>query len=249
MKVDFTGKTVLVTGGAGGVGSVCVKEFLEAGAEVAAADLSGEALDALGVSGQERLRTYVMDISEISSIKRTVQDVVADFGKIDILVQTAGILRGKSAFDITEKEWDLVLNINAKGLFFVMQEVVKQSMQHCGGAVINMASMAGIRGMRKGMESAHYSASKGAVVALTMQAATEWAGYGIRVNCLAPGGIRTPAMNALHFDPGQINPIPLGKLSEPEDISSAILFLASDHAAMITGQTLVIDGGSSIVGY
>lgn len=154
MKVDFTGKTVLVTGGAGGVGSVCVKEFLETGAEVAAADLSGEALDALGASGQERLRTYAIDISEISSIKRTVQDVVADFGKIDILVQTAGILSGKSAFDITEKEWDLVLNINAKGLFFVMQEVVKQSMQHCGGAVINMASMAGIRGMRKGMESA-----------------------------------------------------------------------------------------------
>ena len=174
-------------------------------------------------------------------ITETIRSIILDFGKIDVLVQAAGLLRGKPALKITENEWDQMLNVNAKGTFFIMQETVRRSMQFHGGSIINLASMAGIRGMRKGMEAAHYSASKGAVTALTMQAATEWADKGVRVNCIAPGGIKTKAMEELKFE-GALNPVPLGRLSDPEDIAHAVLFLSGEKSAMITGQTLIIGG-------
>jgi NAD(P)-dependent dehydrogenase (short-subunit alcohol dehydrogenase family) len=147
------------------------------------------------------------------------------------------------------EEWDRMFQINVRGMFFIMQQVVEQSMQHLGGAIVNFSSMAGIRGMRETMASPHYSASKGAVVAMTMQAATEWAKYGVRCNAVAPGGVLTKAMATLDFPKDALEPVPLHKLSKPEDIANAVTFLASEKAAMITGQTLVIDGGSSVVGY
>ena len=131
----------------------------------------------------------------------------------------------------------------------MMQQVVAQSMQHRGGAIVNFASMAGIRGMEPPMCSAFYSASKGAVVALTMQAAVEWAPLGIRVNCVAPGGVETPAMRKMGFPPEVVNPIPMKKLNQPEDVANCVVFLASDKAGTITGQTVIIDGGASVVGH
>lgn len=130
-----------------------------------------------------------------------------------------------------------------------MQETVRQSMKEHGGAIVNFASMAGIRGMNPAMAAAHYSASKGAVVAMTMQAAAEWGQHQIRVNAVAPGGVLTKAMQQMQFPENAFASIPLGRLSLPQDIANAVVFLASDRAAMITGQTLIIDGGSSIVGY
>ena len=118
-----------------------------------------------------------------------------------------------------------------------------------GGSIVNFASMAGIRGMHPPMCSAFYSASKGAVVAVTMQAAVEWASLGVRVNCVAPGGVETPAMREMGFPPEAVDPIPMKKLNQPEDVANAVAFLASDKAATITGQTLIIDGGASVVGY
>lgn len=132
-------------------------------------------------------------------------------GEVDVLVQCAGLMGGKPGLEIQQSDWDKVQNVNARGLFFMMQQVVGQSMKDRGGSIVNFASMAGIRGMHPPMCSAFYAASKGAVVAVTMQAAVEWAGLGVRVNCVA--------------------------------------FLASDKAATITGQTIVIDGGASVVGY
>ena len=147
------------------------------------------------------------------------------------------------------EEWDLMFQINAKGLFFMMQQVVAQSMTKTGGSIVNFSSMAGIRGMRAGMASPHYSASKGAVVAMTRQAATEWAQYQVRCNAVAPGGVMTEAMKKMGFPEEEMDPIPLRRLSEPKDIANAVVFLASEQAGMITGQTIVIDGGSSVVGY
>lgn len=131
----------------------------------------------------------------------------------------------------------------------MMQQVVAQSMTKTGGSIVNFSSMAGIRGMREGMESPHYSASKGAVAAMSRQAATEWAKYQVRCNAVAPGGVMTEAMKKMEFPDEAMDPIPLRRLSEPKDIANAVVFLASEQAGMITGQTIVIDGGSSIVGY
>lgn len=255
MEIRFDGKTALVTGGAGGIGCQTAELLLDSGAAVAVADVSKEALKRAQekLAGRGKCIFLPVNIADPESVRQCVENVLAQFGRIDVLVQTAGVLRSRPAEQITEEDWDFVLNINAKGMFFMMQQTVLQSMQYTGGSIVNFASMAGIRGMRREMAAAHYAASKGAVVAMSMQAATEWAHYGIRCNAVAPGGVLTDAMLAMKKDtpddPHAMDPIPLRKLSRPEDIAEAVTFLASDRASMITGQTLVIDGGSSIVGY
>ena len=244
-------KLPLVTGGAGGIGIACVKNLLTSNAKVAIVDVSDQGLDAVKteLAGLGTFACYKLDISKVETIAPAIEKIRKELGEIEVLVQTAGLLKGQDGLEMKENEWDLMMNINVRGMFFVMQQVVSQSMKQTGGTIVNFASMAGIRGMRAGMASAHYSASKGAVVAMTMQAATEWAEYGVRCNTIAPGGVLTKAMAAMEFPEGAMDPIPLKKLSKPEDIANSVVFLASDKAAMITGQTLVIDGGSSIVGY
>lgn len=251
MIIDFGGKTALVTGGAGGIGMACVKELLESNANVAIADVSEQALAeaAKQLSGYDHLKCYKLDITKVETIAPTIEKIRSEMGEIEVLVQTAGLLRGQSGLQMTVDEWDLMFQINCRGMFFVMQQVVEQSMKQTGGSIVNFASMAGIRGMCAAMAAPHYSASKGAVVAMTMQAATEWAQYGVRCNAVAPGGVMTKAMADMQFPEETMDPIPLRKLSRPEDIADSVVFLASSRAAMITGQTLVIDGGSSIVGY
>lgn len=130
-----------------------------------------------------------------------------------------------------------------------MQQVVAQSMAARGGSIVNFASMAGIRGMHPPMCSAFYSASKGAVVAVTMQARRGVGRTGRAGELRSPGGVETPAMREMGFPPEVVDPIPMKRLNQPEDVANAVVFLASDKAATITGQTLVIDGGASVVGY
>lgn len=251
MKLSFYGKTTVVTGGAGGIGSACAKTLLESEARVAIVDVAEDSIqqvvEQLSIYGD--IKGYVVDITDLDAICLAVRRIRKEMGEIEVLVQTAGLLRGKAGLELLPEEWDLMMSINAKGTFFMMQQVVEQSMKKTGGSIVNFASMAGIRGMRPGMQAAHYSASKGAVVAMTMQAATEWACYGVRVNGVAPEGVRTGAMERMGMSVEAMEPIPLRRLSEPQDIANGVIFLASDKASMITGQTLVIDGGSSIVGY
>lgn len=251
MLIEFAGKVAVVTGGAGGIGYTCVKTLLESGACVAVLDVNQVSLDKavaelapLGV-----VRGYPIDLSDVGSIGSVVSDIRDELGEISVLVQCAGLMGGKPGLEVTQEDWDRALNVNSRGLFFMMQQAVEQSMQYHGGSIVNFASMAGIRGMHPPMCSAFYSASKGAVVAVTMQAAVEWAELGVRVNCVAPGGVETPAMREMGFPPEAVDPIPMKKLNQPEDIANCVVFLASDKAAMITGQTIVIDGGASVVGY
>lgn len=248
MIVDFTGKTAIVTGAAGGVGYVCAKVLLESGAKVAVVDLKPEKA-AAELSALGTVKGYALDLSNVDAIALVVEQIRQDLGEVDVLVQCAGLMGGKPGLEIQQSDWDKVQNVNARGLFFMMQQVVGQSMKDRGGSIVNFASMAGIRGMHPPMCSAFYAASKGAVVAVTMQAAVEWASLGVRVNCVAPGGIETPAMREMGFPPEAVEPIPLKKLSQPEDVANCVAFLASDKAATITGQTVVIDGGASVVGY
>lgn len=249
--IDFTGKTAVVTGGAGGIGFACAKALLESGAKVAILDVNLACLDkaANGLASLGDIKGYDIDLSDVDSIAPTVSKIRAEMGEISVLVQCAGLMGGKPGLEVTQADWDRTQNVNARGLFFMMQQVVEQSMQYHGGSIVNFASMAGIRGMHPPMCSAFYSASKGAVVASTMQAAVEWARFGVRVNCVAPGGVETPAMREMGFPPEAMDPIPMRRLNKPEDIADCVTFLASDKAANITGQTIVIDGGASIVGY
>ena len=251
MLVSFENQVAAVTGGAGGIGYTVAKTLLESGARVVILDVNREALDkAVGSLGEFGAVSGVcINLADVDSIAPAVKAIVDEYGSIDVLIQCAGLMGGKPGLEVTVEDWDRALNVNSRGLFFMMQQVVAQSMAEKGGSIVNFASMAGIRGMHPPMCSAFYSASKGAVVAVTMQAAVEWAGLGVRVNCVAPGGVETPAMREMGFPPEVVDPIPMKKLNQPEDVANCVAFLASDKAATITGQTIIIDGGASVVGY
>lgn len=156
-------------------------------------------------------------------------------------------MHSQSALDVLPQTFEKIMKVNVEGMFFIMQETVKQSMKRNGGVILNFASQAAIRGFDGVMASVHYSASKGAVIAMSRQLAVEWGKYQIRVNSISPGGVLTPAMASLDFNE-DLSKIPLNKLSKPEDIASVVYFLCSNHSKMITGQNIVIDGGSGIVG-
>ena len=249
MVLDFTGKIAVVTGASGGIGMVVARTLLESGATVAVVDLvTDKAVAELSAYGT--VKGYSLDLSNVDAIAPVVESIRADLGEISVLIQCAGLMGGKPGLEVTQADWDRSLNVNSRGLFFMMQQVVGQSMSKIGGgSIVNFASMAGIRGMHPPMCSAFYSASKGAVVAITMQAAVEWASLGVRVNAIAPGGVETPAMREMGFPPEVVEPIPMKRLCQPEEIANAVTFLASDAASIITGHTLVIDGGVSVVGY
>lgn len=251
MKLDLKDKNVVITGGTGGIGSACAKAFLEEGANVILVDIDENRIreKANELSAYGKIIGYKMNLADPEEIKQGVETICKEHGQIDSLVQTAGLLESMPGLELSEERWDRLMDVNAKGLFFMMKEVVGQSMEKTGGTIVNFSSMSGIRGMRPEMAGAHYSASKGAVKALTMQAATEWGLYGIRVNAVAPGGVMTERMKEMEFPADAFDMIPLGRLSEPEEIANVVVFLASGKSSMITGQTLVVDGGSSVVGF
>lgn len=254
MDIRFDDKTVVVTGGARGIGYACVKKMIESGAKVAVVDIVQENLDAVTKELEPKgtIKGYKLDLSKVSDIPAVVTKIREELGKIDVLVQAAGLLTGNIGTKIIEAEWDRTLNVNAKGSFFMMQEVVKQSMiPNNTGSIVNFASIAGLRGMKEPLCSAHYSASKGAVVQITKQGAVEWGKYNIRVNAVAPGGVKTEAIKNLPEGEGE-DPaalIPLKRLSEPSEIACGVCFLASDAASMVTGHILVIDGGGYALGF
>ena len=259
MNIDFTGKVAVVTGAGSGIGFACAQALAQSGAVVAIVgrnpDKIAKAADMLKADGD--VHPYALDIADTDAIPGVVEKIRADLGEIAVLIQAAGVMTGGPGLELSPADWDRVLNTNAKGTFFMMQQVVKQSMAQHGGSILNIASMAGIRGMVPPMCSASYSASKGAVVAITLQAASEWGQMGVRVNAIAPGG--TASMNtgvvSPHEGPGgnpppAINYVPTGRvMNTPEEIAAAAAFLCSDLSGNTTGQVLVIDGGASAVGY
>ena len=251
MLIDFTGKVVLVTGGNGGIGYTVSKEFLQSGAEVIIIGSNKEKTDKTvnELSAFGKVHGCIVDITDLCAVEAAVKKIAEDHKKIDVLAQCAGSMGGKPGLEVTEEDFDKAISVNSKALFFVMQQVVKYSMKENGGSIVNIASMAGIRGMHPPICSAFYSASKGAAVALSMQAAVEWAPLNIRVNAIAPGGVETEEMKAHGCPSEMIDPIPMKRLCRPDEAADLILFLASDKASYITGQTIVIDGGASVVGY
>lgn len=250
MNFELEKQVALVTGGTGEIGKVIAKTLLESGAVVAVTGSSEnsvqQALQELAPYGA--VKGYVLDIRKTQEITSVVETIRKELGEIQILIQAAGVMRGANGMTLSEEEWDLVNAVNVKGLFFVMQQVVEQSMKLGGGKIVNISSMAGIRGMTPPMCSAHYSASKGAVNAVTRQAAVEWAHLGIRCNAVIPGGVLVGPMAKMGVPPELVANVPMKSLSHPQDVANAVCFLASEASAMITGQCLVVDGGASIAG-
>jgi NAD(P)-dependent dehydrogenase (short-subunit alcohol dehydrogenase family) len=254
MDIRFDGKTVIVTGGARGIGFACARVMAESGARVAIVDILDDIMDdsVKKLQSKGTARGYRLDLSKVSDIGPTIARIREEMGEIDVLIQAAGILAANRGEVITESEWDTVMDVNAKGVFFMMQAVVVQSMiPRKTGSIVNFASIAGLKGMKEPLCSAHYSASKGAVVQLTRQAAVEWGKYNIRVNGVAPGGVKTDFIKGAppEFLKDAAALIPLNRLSEPEEIASGVCFLSSNAASMVTGQILIIDGGGFVLGF
>jgi NAD(P)-dependent dehydrogenase (short-subunit alcohol dehydrogenase family) len=248
MDVRFDGKVCVVTGSARGIGYATSDLLVDSGAKVAMIDVQTERLEdsAKILCRKGVAKAYPQDLTRIQELAPLVETIRGEMGEIDVLIQAAAIGPQRDALDITEEEWDKVFAINAKALFFMMREVVRQSMlPRRSGAVVNFSSIAGIAGMRKPLCAAHYSGSKGAVAAITRQGAMEWADHHVRVNAVASGGVLTEMTKSLIGDnlDKATALVPLGRLSEPEEVAQIVLFYASDLADNVTGQVFVIDGG------
>lgn len=251
-NLDFSGKKVLITGAASGIGLESTVAFLQNGARVYMADyneakLTEKAQELLKQYGEGCVETFVCDITDKESVKAMTDKIKAQGGEIDILINNAGI--SHQMYSIYEKaeDWSRVINLNLTAQFFVSQTVANEFfIPKNQGKIINMCSLGGIQGIPSAVA---YSASKGGLIQVTKSLACEWARFGINVNAVCPGFVDTPLIADNVTDDRWINYMtmhtPMRRLARPDDVAGSVLFLASHLADYITGATLVIDGGMS----
>ncbi|REB08112.1 3-oxoacyl-ACP reductase FabG [Sporosarcina sp. BI001-red] len=244
---ELEGKTVVVTGGSKGIGKEIARTFAELNANVIITGRDELVLNEV-VSELQALNPKCMgipgDLSELSVIQRLVETVISEFGTIDVLVNNAGVNIAKPAMDVTESDWDTVLDLNLKSVFFSSQEVARHMLAQKSGKIINIASQMAFVGYYK---RAAYCASKGGLIQLTKALAVEWAEHGITVNAVAPTFIETELTANMFTDEAFKQDVEkrilLNGLAKPKDISGAVLYLASDMAGFVTGETIKVDGG------
>ena len=243
---------MIVTGGGSGIGKATAERFMEEGARVAILDISEKkgraAVADLKRKGYDPL-LFVGDVSKSADVKRMVRSALKKLGRIDVVFNNAGILVEGTVEDVSEKDWDRIMEINVKGVFLVSKEVMPVMLRQKKGAIVNNASCSGLVGDRNAIA---YNTSKGAVVLMTKCLALDYALKNIRVNCVCPGEIETPMF---HQEARSRNmPIdkyrkilcechPIGRLGDPREVADAVLFLASDDASFITGTAFSVDGG------
>jgi 2-dehydro-3-deoxy-D-gluconate 5-dehydrogenase len=247
MRVDD--KVAVITGAGSGIGQAVAVALAEAGAHCVVSELPPRmaALDPVCEAIRATRRKALplpLDLSDLPSIETFVNAAVRGMGRIDVLVNNAGVNIPRAALDVTEADWDRVLDVNLKGLFFLSQRVARAMIETGGGKIVNMASQNGVVGYYK---RAAYCSSKAGVVNLTRVLAIEWAPLNINVNAVGPTFILTPLTQSTFDDPALredlLRRIPLGRVGQPEDVVGAVVFLASPAAALITGHTLLVDGG------
>ncbi len=240
-------KVVIITGGVGGIGSATVRRFAVEGAKLVIVDLlqkEGEALASELKDGGYAATFISLDVTDEQQWIRAVDATIERYGRLDILVNTAGIFRMETVGETDLELWNRIQEVNATGVFLGIKHGAAAMRRSGGGSIVNISSGAGIVGSTTG---AAYHASKGAVRLLTKAAAIQYAAEGIRVNSVHPGVTNTPMIRELMADEtagaGFLAGTPMGRLGTPEEIANAILFLASDEASFITGAELVVDGG------
>jgi NAD(P)-dependent dehydrogenase (short-subunit alcohol dehydrogenase family) len=246
---DLAGKVAIITGTSRGLGQYFGRALAKAGADLVITSRDPSKLEpfqkeveALG----RRVLALPLDVRDYNSIQQMVEAAVAHYSKIDILVNNAGCNVRKPALDVTCDDWDLILDTNLRGTFFVSQAVARHMIARKYGRIINIGSVTCVAGYA-GLGP--YGASRGGVKQLTMSLADDWGLYGLTVNCLAPGWFKTK-QNAVMYENAEwveylCDRIPLKRPGQPDDLDGAVIFLASDASAYITGQTLLVDGGIS----
>jgi 3-oxoacyl-[acyl-carrier protein] reductase len=236
----LNGKTAIITGGARGIGLATATRMVAEGAEVALCDREGaeEAARALG----PRALGFALDVTDAAQVDATVQLLMEKWGKIDVLVNNAGITRDATLLKTSERAWEDVLAVNLTGTFVMTQKVAPHMVARKSGVILNAASIVGIYG---NFGQSNYVATKAAVIGLTRVWARELGRKGIRVNCIAPGFIATDMTSAMPKEvlTGMEQRTPLGRLGAPADVAATYAFLASDDAAFVNGQVLGVDGG------
>jgi NAD(P)-dependent dehydrogenase (short-subunit alcohol dehydrogenase family) len=248
VDLDFplTGKTAVVTGGGSGIGAAIASAFATKGARIAVVDLNADAAQRHAATLGDDSSGFRCDVSDPASVTATVDEVVAAFGRIDVLVNSAGVALLAPAEELALDAWDTTIDVNLKGTFLMCQTVGRQMLDAGGGVIVNMASQAATVALDQHVA---YCASKFGVVGVTKVLAMEWGGRGVRVNSISPTVVLTELGHKAWDGPrgdALKKQIPVGRFAYPNEIAAAAVFLASDAAAMITGADLLIDGGYTI---
>ena len=244
MKDLLKDKVAVITGGGRGIGEKIALTFAENGAMVIIADIdlsNAENVVAKIIDFGGKAYSFKLDVRNVEEIFDRVRNIIEKHGRIDILVNNAGIAQDKPIEEISENDWDAMLDVDLKGVFFCSQAVYKVMKENKRGRIINIASLAGVRGGR--FAGAHYSAAKAGIIVLTKCFALSGGNYNVNVNAIAPGLIVTKMAEELGWINQEHKDIPLGRLGVPDDVANAALFLASDMSAYITGETINLNGG------
>jgi NAD(P)-dependent dehydrogenase (short-subunit alcohol dehydrogenase family) len=251
-KFSLQGQVGIVTGGGQGLGKVFCRAFAEAGADIVVAELNAETgprtVADVEAIGQQALFVET-DVRDRASVQAMADRAVAEFGKIDFLMNNAGITKWAEAERVSCQDWIDVIDVNLNGLFYCSQAVANHMMERRSGRIINIASMSGLI-VNRPQPQASYNASKAAVIHLTRSLAAEWAQYNIRVNAIAPGYMGTDMAKPFFDDPAYggvwIDAIPMKRPGEPKELGPIAVLLASEASSYMTGATIVVDGGYSV---
>jgi 3-oxoacyl-[acyl-carrier protein] reductase len=244
--LDFSGKVVFLTGGGGEIGARTSELFLRRGAKVVTTDIDFPVLDG-SVDFEVNPVKIALDVTDRKRVEAIIAATVKNCGRVDVVVNAAGVLNIKPFLEISEEEWERTFAVNVKGMFFVCQEALKRMIEQKAGCFVNFASISGkVGGVLAG---ADYSASKAAVICLTKSLAKVGAPHGIRANSVAPGAVYSPMLDSYYQDHaeemrGFEQNHPLGRFGRAEEVANTVLFLASDQASYITGSCLDINGGT-----
>ncbi len=253
-QLDFGGRVAIVTGGATGIGYATALQLAKLGASVVIASRTAEELQAaaerIAQESGSRCLAVPTDVKDEEAVIALVQRTVEEFGRIDILINNAGGTRMGPLEHIPSRGWDSIFELNTRSAYVATREAGRHMIEQGCGAIVNVSSNAGITGVKGG---AHYSAAKSALQMFTTVTAAEWGRHGIRANCVAAGMIASPraaaAWDAAGLQAEQMGRgIPLGRAGTPEEMANMIVFLASDAASYVTGQTIAVNGGPSLGG-
>ncbi len=243
---DLNGKKALVTGASGGIGEAIARALHAQGAIVGLHGTRVEKLEAMVADLGERAHAFPADMSDAASIKQLAAKAEADLGGIDILVNNAGITKDGLFVRMSDEDWSAVIDVNLTGVFRLTRDVAYPMMRRKGGRIINITSIVGVTG---NPGQGNYCASKAGMIGMSKSLAAEIASRGVTVNCIAPGFIATPMTDALNDKQRDaiLGNVPARRLGTPDEIASAVVYLASDEASYVTGQTIHVNGGMAMI--